>query len=61
MQQERFRMRYFSDDPVRRTHERALDILDSSGILIGQPGALEMFKDANAATGIRCVIETVQR
>lgn len=47
--QNRLRISYFSHDQVRTIHERALDILETSGVLVEHQGALEMLKDAGAA------------
>lgn len=47
--QNRSRIRYLSDEQVGKIHERALDILDSCGILVEHEGALELLRDSGAA------------
>ena len=44
----KLRIRYFSEDQVKRFHTNALDILESMGFMVEHMGALEMLKDAGA-------------
>jgi trimethylamine:corrinoid methyltransferase-like protein len=42
------RIRYFSDDQVKKIHANALDILDTHGFVVEHRGALEMLADSGA-------------
>ena len=44
-----FRIRYFSDERVKAIHSNALDILESTGIQVEHPEALELLRAAGAA------------
>ena len=42
------RMRYFSDDQVKKIHANAVELLESHGFMVEHHGALEMLRDSGA-------------